>query len=156
VNAKADHNELERVLAIFQQRDESGALTYSDDDVAHVLPLMVLAAIGEDDVVPKALAPIVEELLQNADITADLDDAEAQVRLDAYIALRPPPARLVKELQALFDGHSEKAHAKNAVRAARALGASSSKRPVGDAPTPAGAARGGVMARVRSATKSRS
>ncbi|MCC7381142.1 MAG: hypothetical protein IT384_04895 [Deltaproteobacteria bacterium] len=148
-----DPEPLAWLLPILERKREDGSLYYSNEDVAAFLPVMLLTLGLPEEALPPRIAQVVVDFAAAAGVTPGMSKADAQARMQAYVAKNPLNPELVFEFRrGLREEVGGSSHEDLGRRITRALGTG---QPPGAitamlerrAPPPAGAVRGGPLAR---------
>lgn len=114
------------------RKDEHGNYVHDPRDVRHALPLVVLELQLPLAELPDGLRRLVVETAAAAGVRAAGGVDAARAALRAYYEARPPNRAVLAEIERALDPGPDDA-------ARRAVGATSSARPVGTDPKPQGA-----------------
>lgn len=136
------------LLSIFDQQDDDGEYVFTDDEVRHMLPLLVIGAGLQPADCPEAVQEMLGEFVADAGISLDDPADVVAERIRAFYDEIPVNPELWSALGAFLRENAAGA-AELASRAAqRLVGAEQSLTPVGAGGRKEGTARGGVMARL--------
>ena len=154
--SQQDLETAQSLLAMFDRQSEDGEYLFSDADVRHFLPL-VLLQLGPA-APPDALDPEAQELLGQLAVAAGVDDQtspdEVVEKIKGFYERNPPNPQLVEAFQRFVREHVADEAAGGGVSKAvsQLLGQEASKRPLeSGGPRPAGAVGGGLLARLGAA-----
>jgi len=141
----------EGLLALLDARNADGTMKFSDDDIRHFLPMLLLAT---GSVTPEMCTPEVLEMLGEFSVKADIKPGASPEQrgaaINAYYEKNPPNPGLVDAVNKFMREQGIEAGGPGLPSAAlaKALGGQASKVPVGAAPRPEGAIGGGILGRL--------
>ncbi len=140
---------LQGLMALFERRNTDGTYAFTDAEVRHYLPYLVLAARVPFANLDPAVKTLVGQLVVDAKLDLTAGAAAVQEKIEAHYALKPFNAVLHKEVLALvrgaLGGGSDGA-GRQAVEAL--LGGGGPKGVLQTGERPAGTAPGGVLGRL--------
>jgi hypothetical protein len=116
----------ERLAAIFNRKNPDGSFHYSDEDVRHWLPLIIIAGGFPADTWTAEMTSAMAQLAVNAKLDAEHDDEALKAKIDAYYTRYPVNPELARELEELVGAVSLDDHE---AMTRRALAAFRSVRP---------------------------
>ncbi|MEW5848508.1 MAG: hypothetical protein AB2A00_06820 [Myxococcota bacterium] len=136
------------ILNIFDQQDESGEYLFPDEEVRHVLPLLILGSGLKPDECSPAVQEVLGEFAQLAglDMKASADEISAQVK--AFYEEYPPDETLLGGLQALLRENAAGMQELANKAAQRVTGREESNVPLSARKPEKGAVKGGALARM--------
>lgn len=141
------------LLGLFDQQADDGSYLFSDADVRHFLPLMLLE-LG-DAVSPQELSPETQELLGQLAVAAGVDQDtpadEVSGKIAAFYERNPPHPTLLGAFQGFLREHvSGKDGGAGVTKAVKQLlGQEGASRPLDSGqPRAAGTVGGGLLARL--------
>lgn len=145
----ADFAKAQKLLSVFDRQNEDGEYLFSDEDVRHFLPLMLLALGGDID--PAALGDSTQQLMGELAVAAGIEDtgdpADVAAKITAFYEENPPNEELVAAVnQFLREGLAEGDRPAVSKAVQDLIGGEASNRPVGAEPAPEGALRGPLAA----------
>ncbi len=150
--SQQDLETAQSLLALFDQQDEDGTYRFSDGDVRHFLPL-VLLQLGE--ALPDGgLDPEAQELLGLLALAAGVDEStpadDVAVKVTAFYERNPPNPTLVEAFQRFVRERVAGASGGDVSKAVRELlGQQAGGRPLqSEGPRPTGSVGGGLLARL--------
>lgn len=148
VSADAMRN-AEAMLKVFETQNADGSFLYSDEDVRHFLPMVLLGAGNVTaDQLTEEVADLLGEFAQKAGLTKGESGEAMGQKVTAYYEQHPPNAALVAAFQKFLQSFAAQGGDAPARAMAAALGQQHSNRPVGG-DRPEGAVGGGVLARLQ-------
>lgn len=100
---QAKQQNTERLLSFFERQDDEGLYYYSDEDVRHFLPLLVLTLATEDPDLtwPPAITKLMQEFTRSIDLPDNASAAQLNEAVDAYYKAHPIDKELQNNFQVL-------------------------------------------------------
>ncbi len=144
------------LMAVFEKQNKDGTYHYSDAEVRHALPLVMLTGVanGQLEALPDAVTDLVSEMLVAAGVTSEDKPNALGKKVAAFYKAKPPNKELLGALSDVMGKEAERLVAEAGKAAAKAAGALTGKAapsnvPLANRPAPKGAVGGGTLARLR-------
>lgn len=148
-----DPGALTSLLAIFDARQPDGTFVYTDAEVRHYLPYLVLAAKIPIETLHESVQELVGQLVVDAKLELGAGAAKVQEALHAFYAAKPVNAALHKAVMGF--AREQLLQSGDAGRAAVAalLGRETTTGVLGGGVRPPGTVPGGPLSRLAGLTK---
>lgn len=151
---KADVSTLKTLMAIFEKQKPDGTYLYTDAEVRHYLPYLVLAAKVPLDQLHESVQLLVGQLVVDAKLDLKAGAEKVQQQIEAYYNSKPVNAELHKAVmgfvrETLSSGGDEQ----RAALASALLGKEQATGVLGGGVRPAGTSPGGMAARLAAMTQ---
>ena len=144
------------LMAVFEKQKKDGNYLYTDAEVRHALPLIMLTGVanGQVESLPEPVTELIAEMLANAGVTKDDKPNALGKKVAAFYEAMPPNKDLLAALSEVMGKEAERLVAEGAKAAAKAAAsltgkAAPSNVPMANRPAPKGAVGGGALARLR-------
>jgi hypothetical protein len=147
---EADFEAAQKLLQVFDQQNDDGEHVFSDEDVRHFVPLLLLSLGGDVDTgaLGEETLLLIGETAAAAGIEGDASGEAAAEKITAYYEANPPNEALLEALNRFLREGLAEGQGPGVSSAVKSLLAQeASNRPVGDGPAPPGSVRGGLGAR---------
>lgn len=93
----------ERLLRLFERQNPDGTYYYADQDVRHLLPMVVISLTSEVEISawPTSIKELLGEFAQAAGLSVDADNTQWQAAIEQYYAAHPIEPGLLRDFQSL-------------------------------------------------------